>query len=242
EQIAFKAAELRLHREWVHGKWVPPLEPAQDVTPEIKKLPPSAEVEAEKEINEHNFSPGEVVEVSSDEEGFEGAWFTATVVKKLKADKYLVEYQTLRNDDDTNFLREEVDTFHIRPCPPDVGLLDRFEVLEEVDALYNDGWWRGVISKVLKNDRYSVYFRNTQEELKFKHSDLRVHQDWVNGKWVIASKVKANDTSTMHLLFNPFWRKRHEPSANSENDPGLLLGSTMECTRAPFFGVPGTHG
>ncbi|KAL0348136.1 UNVERIFIED_CONTAM: protein AGENET DOMAIN (AGD)-CONTAINING P1 [Sesamum angustifolium] len=165
----------------------------------MQKLPPSAEVEAEKEINEHNFSPGEVVEVSSDEEGFEGAWFTATVVKKLKADKYLVEYQTLRNDDDTNFLREEVDTFHIRPCPPDVGLLDRFEVLEEVDALYNDGWWRGVISKVLKNDRYSVYFRNTQEELKFKHSDLRVHQDWVNCKWFIASKKGAHCFLELHI-------------------------------------------
>ncbi|KAK4406771.1 protein AGENET DOMAIN (AGD)-CONTAINING P1 [Sesamum angolense] len=236
----------------------------------MQKLPPSAEVEAEKEINEHNFSPGEVVEVSSDEEGFEGAWFTATVVKKLKADKYF-EYQTLRNDDDTNFLREEVDTFHIRPCPPDVGLLDRFEVLEEVDALYNDGWWRGVISKVLKNDRYSVYFRNTQEELKFKHSDLRVHQDWVNGKWVIASKcgmsarlgyfqkgahcflelhIWSLRKVTGNLKNRPFPScscdckriSRHEPSANSENDPGLSLGSTIECTRAPFFGVPGTHG
>ncbi|KAL0412889.1 UNVERIFIED_CONTAM: protein AGENET DOMAIN (AGD)-CONTAINING P1 [Sesamum radiatum] len=218
EQIAFKASELRLHREWVHGKWVPPLESAQDVTPEIQKLPPSAEVGAE-----HNFSPGEVVEVSSDEEGFEGAWFIATVVKKLKAGKYLVEYQTLRNDDDTDFLREEVDTFHIRPCPPDVGLVDRFDVLEEVDALYNDGWWRGVISKVLKNDRYSVYFRNTQEELKFEHSDLRVHQDWVNGKWVIASKV-IFQTSTHCFLELHIWSlRRGEMKWSILADAGCLF-------------------
>ncbi|KAI3448466.1 hypothetical protein Pfo_005131 [Paulownia fortunei] len=193
EQIPFKASELRLHREWAYGKWVPPLESSPDVMPKNEKLPSSAEVEANKEVIEHNYSPGGPVEVSSDEEGFEGAWFAATVVKKLKKGKYLIEYQSLRNDDDTKFLREEVDSLHIRPCPPDVELVDRFEVLEEVDALYNDGWWMGVISKVLKNDRYSVYFRTSDEELKFKHSDLRVHQEWINGKWNTAKVLLSNN-------------------------------------------------
>lgn len=155
----------------------------------MQKIPFSAEVEANKEVIEHNFSPGDLVEVSSDEEGFEGAWFAATVLKTTKKGKYLIEYQNLRNDDDTKFLREEVDRRHIRPYPPDIGLIDRFELHEEIDALYNDGWWVGVISKVLKNDRYSIYFRTTQEDLKFKHSDLRVHQEWRNGKWHTASKV-----------------------------------------------------
>ncbi|KAL3814622.1 hypothetical protein ACJIZ3_015890 [Penstemon smallii] len=125
----------------------------------------------------HNFSPGAAVEVSSDEDGLEGAWFSGTI--NLKDD-----------DDDTKLLREEVDGLRLRPSPPDVEIVDRFEALEQVEALYNDGWWVGVVAKVLKDDKYYVYFESSDEKLKFRHSDLRVHQEWINGKWVIPSKLK----------------------------------------------------
>ena len=98
-------------------------------------------------------------------------------------------YQSLRTDDDSGFLREEFDTLHIRPCPPETLVVDRFSLFEEVDALYNDGWWVGVISKVLGGSKYLVYFRDTDEEIEFKHSDLRPHQDWIDGKWIMASQV-----------------------------------------------------
>ncbi|CAI9764223.1 unnamed protein product [Fraxinus pennsylvanica] len=146
-------------------------------------------VKPNKERNVDYFRPGEPVEVSSDEDGYEGAWFPATIVKKLDSG-YLIEYQTLRNENDTDFLREEVDSLHIRPCPPDIELLDRFEVLDKVEALYDDVWWVGVISKVRKYDEYNVYFRSFDEELEFKHSRLRAHQNWINGKWVFAPKVQ----------------------------------------------------
>lgn len=185
EQLHFKAALLRLHREWVNGMWVPPLDPS--LAPDRKSTPPAAEVETNKEVTEHIFNPGDLVEASSDERGFEDAWFVATVREKTTAGKYLIEYQRLRNDDDTGFLREEVDKVYLRPIPPDIGIVDSFLVDEKVDASYNDGWWTGVISRILKNDRYIVYFENTDEEIKFEHSDLRVHQEWRNGKWQIAS-------------------------------------------------------
>lgn len=155
----------------------------------IQKTTLSAEAEANKVVTELNFNSGDRVEARSDEEGFEGAWFPATVVEKTANGKYLIEYQTLKNDDDTGLLREEVNELHLRPCPPDVGLVDRFELNEEVDAFYNDCWWVGAISKVLKKERYSVYFQESGEELKFDHSDLRVHQEWRDGQWHIASKV-----------------------------------------------------
>ncbi|KAH6826449.1 hypothetical protein C2S53_014303 [Perilla frutescens var. hirtella] len=185
EQLNFKASLLRLHREWANEMWLPPPDPSFVLSP--KRTLSSAEVEANKEVTEHKFNPGDLVEASSNEEGFEGAWFVGTVLEKTTAGKYLIEYQKLRNDDDTGFLREEVDKVHLRPCPPDVGSVDSFGLDDEVDALYNDGWWAGVISKILKNDRYSVYFQNTEEEIKFEHSDLRVRQEWINGKWHIAS-------------------------------------------------------
>ncbi|GFP87946.1 hypothetical protein PHJA_000938300 [Phtheirospermum japonicum] len=183
EQIAFDASEMRLHREWEYGKWVPPLEPSAEPMPDVPMDEESTEVKANNEEIEHSYSPGDPVEASSQEEGFEGAFFAATILKNLKNGKYVIEYQTLKDDDGTTPLREEIDNLYIRPPPPDVEIVDRFEVGEEVDALCNDGWWAGVISKVLKNDRYSVYFSASDEELKFKHTDLRVHQVWINGKW-----------------------------------------------------------
>ncbi|XP_051123435.1 protein AGENET DOMAIN (AGD)-CONTAINING P1 isoform X2 [Andrographis paniculata] len=207
EQLSFKAADLRLHREWVHGKWVPPLErPSNGAVGADEKVPPSTEakadndnlrtqalnhVGADNEVIEHNFNPGEVVEVSTDEEGFEGSWFGATVIEHLSKGRYLIEYHDLKDDDDddSKLLREEVDANHLRPRPPDVAMLDRFGVREQVDAFYNDGWWKGVVSKVLHNDKYSVYFESTDEEMKFNHSKLRVHQEWINSKWIVPHKV-----------------------------------------------------
>lgn len=184
EQIKFGAEDLRLHREWIKGEWKPPLE---DET-ETEKLPTNSkpEEEPEKVKTEELFCKGTLVEVSSDEDGFQGAWFAATIVEPTGKDKYLIQYQSLRTEDDKEFLKEEIDIKHIRPSPPETLIVDRFNKLDEVDALYNDGWWVGVISKVCSNSSYLVYFKTTNEELTFEHSDLRLHQDWINGKWVAA--------------------------------------------------------
>ncbi|KAL3651371.1 hypothetical protein CASFOL_004373 [Castilleja foliolosa] len=207
EQIAFAASEMRLHREWEYGKWVPPLESSAEIMPDVPidkepsiSNPKSTEMEANNEEIEHNYSPGDLVEASSNEEGFEGAFFAATIQENLKNRKYLIEYQTLKDDDGTTPLREEIDSLLIRPYPPHVEVIDRFEVGEKVDALTNDGWWAGVISKVLKNDRYSVYFDASDEELKFMHTGLRVHQVWINGKWVVSKRSIFLAQDDIHLF------------------------------------------
>ena len=140
-------------------------------------------------MTNEKFGKGALVEISSDEDGFQGAWFAATIVEPKGGDKFLIEYQNLRTEDDSEFLKEEVDIMHIRPCPPEATVMDSFNLLEEVDALYNDGWWVGVISKVLGKSKYIVYFRSTKEEMEFQHSHLRPHQEWIGGKWFMASKV-----------------------------------------------------
>ncbi|CAN0913589.1 Ubiquitin-conjugating enzyme E2 36 [Linum grandiflorum] len=135
------------------------------------------------------FSLGMQVEVTTEEEGFEGAWFSATIVEARGKDKYLVQYLTLRNEDDTEFLSEDIHAWYIRPFPPET-VVDSFKLMEEVDAYYNECWWVGVIVKVLSDSKYLVYFRDTEEELVFKQGDLRQHQDWIGGKWIIPSQKK----------------------------------------------------
>ncbi|XP_058083139.1 protein AGENET DOMAIN (AGD)-CONTAINING P1-like isoform X2 [Magnolia sinica] len=171
EEMEFGTSDLRHHLDWIDGKWV-----LKDKTVLQRK-------------SETKFSDGMIVEVSSDEEGFCGAWFAAVIVNPTGKNSFLVEYQNLRTDDEAELLRETVDSKLIRPIPPDTSKVKSFARLEEVDAWYNEAWWVGVISKVLKGSKYIVYFRHSKEELEFQHSELRLHQDWINGRWVRASQV-----------------------------------------------------
>ncbi|KDP23367.1 hypothetical protein JCGZ_23200 [Jatropha curcas] len=200
EQIVFEEEDLRLHREWVDGEWEPPLKEVQEENEKEEELLEEKQVANENAksliatdvrpievVLEEKFNKGMLVEVSSDEEGFEGAWYAATIVETVGNNKYLIEYQSLRKEDDSDFLQEEIDASHIRPYPPETILIDRFKLLDEVDASYNDGWWVGVIAKVHADMKYVVYFRDSGEEMVFRHSDLRLHQDWIGGQWIMPS-------------------------------------------------------
>lgn len=120
---------------------------------------------------EVKFRLGTKVEVRSDEEGFQRAWNTAVIVDMIGNDKYLLEYQTLKMEDDTELHKDTVDASN-GPCPPYIQHLEHFVLLEEVDAWYNEGWWVGHISCVLNNEWYWVYFGTTNEVVESEHSDL----------------------------------------------------------------------
>ncbi|WJX13398.1 hypothetical protein P8452_03789 [Trifolium repens] len=193
EQIVFTKEELRLHREWIDEKWVPPFQQQEDndndndnETEKTKRVKAAETVTVEKD--DFKFKEGALVEVCSDEDGFKGAWFCATIVELKGRSKFAVEYDSLL-DDDSKLLREEISLLHIRPRPPITADVAEFKFLDEVDAFYNDGWWVGLVAKVLGDSKYIVYFRNSNEELEFQHSQLRLHQDWMDGKWVMASKA-----------------------------------------------------
>ncbi|PON42055.1 Agenet domain containing protein [Trema orientale] len=148
------------------------------------------------------FSKGSEVEVSSDEEGFKGAWFKAFVVENpvsssasKKRKKVLVEYWSLVTEDGSKPLRENVDLGYLRPLPPDAGSQD-FEVGDVVDADYRDGWWTGLVKKVLGNSKYRVFFENPPDVIEFEQKQMRVHQDWVAGKWVRPKKEQQQMTGS----------------------------------------------
>ncbi|KAE8708182.1 NFU domain protein 1 [Hibiscus syriacus] len=118
------------------------------------------------------FIKGTPVEVSSDDEGFRGAWYSAIILEPLKSTskkrkKALVRYKTLLADDGSSPLTEYVDPSYIRPLPPnEKGSAQQFEVNDVVDASYRDGWWTGV-------------------------EYLRVHWNWIDGKWVRPEKQQS---------------------------------------------------
>lgn len=135
-----------------------------------------------------HFVVGALVEVCSDEKGLRGAWFLGTIVELKRHFRFVVEYEALV-DDDSKPLREELDIRHIRPRPPKTDDVAEFKFFDEVDAFHNDGWWVGIVTKVLGDSKYVVFFRSFKEEMEFHHSQLRLHQDWMDRRWVMASKV-----------------------------------------------------
>lgn len=146
-------------------------------------------VRPKKAIEKQEFSLGTLVEVSSEEEGFEDSWFLAKLIEYKGNGKCLVEYDKLKAEDGKEPLREEVNVSQIRPQPLERVIVSPFERHDKVNALYNDGWWVGVIKKVLAKSSYLVHFEKSQEVLKFHHSQLRLHQEWIDGKWITSFKV-----------------------------------------------------
>ncbi|KAI7992866.1 Protein AGENET DOMAIN (AGD)-CONTAINING P1 [Camellia lanceoleosa] len=129
---------------------------------------------------------GAEVEVSFEDEGFRGSWYTATVLRTVskKNNKIFVEFHSLMADDrGSKPLREFVNVILVRPVPPR-ELTRTFKLSEEVDAFHNDGWWEGIVTAILQDSRYSVFFRSSREQIDFPDSDLRLHREWVHGIWV----------------------------------------------------------
>ena len=135
---------------------------------------------------------GMEVEVSSDEAGLTGSWYEGTIVRCLrKRNRVTVQYRHLiREESETTPLREVIDCSLVRPRPPTVEEPVMLELKQIVDAFHLDGWWVGYIvkkSNVETSTIYVVYFPDSNEEIEFERSQLRLHQDWDGVKWVAAS-------------------------------------------------------
>ncbi|KAL5700780.1 hypothetical protein ACHQM5_026188 [Ranunculus cassubicifolius] len=159
-------------------------------------------------MKELQFTKGMEVEVFSDDKDLRGVLFVATVRSvSVKKKKVLIEYQTLMADEiGSKPLREFVNVVQIRPIPP--LEVDRvFQFSDEVDAYHNDGWWEGVVTRVLDKDRYLVYFRSGKEEIEFGRSELRIHREWVRGVWVPPMDLTENQEKQVQCFrFIAYWR------------------------------------
>ncbi|XP_030515185.2 protein AGENET DOMAIN (AGD)-CONTAINING P1-like [Rhodamnia argentea] len=205
QQYRFDAAELRLHREWVNGNWVPPFEAEEEDGDGNNDKEATSIVEKKSggicQTVKGVFAKGALVEVRSDEDGLQGSWFAATIINKAARNQFFIEYQTLRAEDSSSeYLREQVVSSCLRPYPPETIVVDPYEQNASVDALYNEGWWEGIVERPLAGMWYQVYFKGTRDRMEFHHSELRPHQDWVNGKWVMPSRVSEDQLVPLHIV------------------------------------------
>lgn len=171
-----------------------------------------------------------IVEVTSKISGYIGSWYEAKVLKppQLPKSKFkrkretLVEYTNLLNKNQTRLLRESVDAVLVRPLPPMIvaDLAEEeeeemiFEVGDEVNTYDRDGWWAGVLDRVVRRrmedgkeeESYVVRFEDPKHEIEFLGHELRLHLDWYEGKWFVSRGRKSQVIRVMILLFICFIR------------------------------------
>ncbi|XP_048633078.1 uncharacterized protein LOC106453954 [Brassica napus] len=140
-----------------------------------------------------HFQIGAEVEIlSTDDE----IWYPGKVVD-LKLceglEELTVEYTTLFTDQHNRLqkLQDTITADKIRPATP-TSDQKSFEMMDKVEAFYNNGWSSGQISMVLGDNTYSVCLYTSMETILFKHSDLRIHREWKDGVWKMADKVKPD--------------------------------------------------
>ncbi|KAJ6837207.1 DUF724 domain-containing protein 3-like isoform X2 [Iris pallida] len=140
-----------------------------------------------------SLSVGSEVEVRSNEDGFHGSWFEATITKDLaKSRSYAVAYTTLLSSSSSDGeeppapLEEAVRSSMVRPRPPRAGPNKAYGLHHLVEAFHNDGWWAGVVSGLPGGGRdlYTVCFPSSREEFKFRTSELREQMQWLRGSWI----------------------------------------------------------
>ncbi|XP_076945162.1 DUF724 domain-containing protein 6-like [Bidens hawaiensis] len=211
-EVRFRCEELRMHKEWIGGRWIE--RNKQVVFINLYYINSIFVVYIMmlmfalmllifyflffnywKETVGWMFTTGKKVEVSFEKESLRDVWFPATVLKNSGNSTFLVEYQLGAGNE--AIIHTTVDCHHIRPSPP--YLKDKnFGVSANVDVYYDFGWWFGVITEVLPDNRYHVLFEHTKNIREFIYSKVRPHMEWKGGKWFNTSQddmtLRTTDT------------------------------------------------
>ncbi|KAI8541926.1 hypothetical protein RHMOL_Rhmol08G0098300 [Rhododendron molle] len=175
------------------------------------------------------FGTSSQVEVyGNDVMGLKGPWYVATIIeidhstpnssssaastkKKRKTEcsrkplRYLVQYATVEDDEDDEMpkkpLREFLEGDYLRPLPPPTENQHAYELKDVVDAYHRDGWWPGVVVKVADGgSRFVVSFEDPPGEFEFSRSELRVHLDWVDCRWVWATGKDKREQASPKVI------------------------------------------
>lgn len=134
------------------------------------------------------------MEVTSDEDGFRGSWYIGKIIENSKLDEFVVvEYKELVKEEDAQKkLRDRVHVSYIRPLAPPGNADEVIKVNDAVDACFSDGWWSGVVHEDLGGGKvFLVYFDDPPHKMMFDRSALRLHFDWIGGKWEKPQKKKV---------------------------------------------------
>lgn len=92
------------------------------------------------------------------------------------------------DDDDGSRLIERLPVGRLRPVAPD-RVVQRYELGDEVDCLWRDGYWSGhIIGFDSDINAYCVDFPLTGDTRWESHARLRAHFDWTGERFTCQPK------------------------------------------------------
>ncbi|KAL4555220.1 hypothetical protein LXL04_037831 [Taraxacum kok-saghyz] len=100
------------------------------------------------------------------------------IVQRLR-----VRYEELIDDDEGEYIVEDVDLKQIKPYPPESFDVNyRLTVGDDVNVYDRDGWWRGEVVFDELDDELMVYFPymvgdDSETFGTFPYDDIRIHQE-----------------------------------------------------------------
>ena len=133
------------------------------------------------EFQDWYLDDGSWIEVIGAEKDFLGSFFPGEIVERYWKTHYVVQYDFLFEEEDSNEpLKEILPGCQLRPSPP-VGEFDDYEIGDEVDAWHEGGYWSGEITKVMgngRNKRFEVLFPLTGDRKRYPYYHLRPHLEY----------------------------------------------------------------
>ncbi|CAA7045864.1 unnamed protein product [Microthlaspi erraticum] len=199
---------------------------ADDVKGDFKASPNSVELGASdastckgaKDDASHYIKKGSIVEVLSQDSGIRGCWFKALIIKKHK-DKVKVQYQDIKDAvDESKKLEEWILTSQVaasdhlglripgrnivRPVlePSKENDVSAVGVGMPVDVWWCDGWWEGIVTQKVSEEKFEVYLPGEKKMSAFHRRDLRRSLDWSADEWVPIESRSDLVSSVLSLM------------------------------------------
>lgn len=133
------------------------------------------------------FRKGSKVEVLSKKEVPSGSWRSAEIICG-NGHNYTVRYDGFETAMNKTIL-ERVSRKTIRPCPPQLEVLEGWVPGDVIEVFDNFSWKMATISKVLGQKYFLVRLLGSSWEYKVSKFDIRVRQSWQDDQWVVIGKV-----------------------------------------------------
>ncbi|KAK7315014.1 hypothetical protein VNO77_33546 [Canavalia gladiata] len=173
------------------------------------------------------FKPGAAVEVTYDDQGFPSNWFSGTIVRCRAPDRFVVELHTLITDEETSDpVREVINLRQLRPQPPPENHRE-LKSGDRIEAFLHDAWWECQVTDDLGNERFGVYFMESNENMVFPREQLRIHRHWINSNWVppIPIPESSNHKASMrgkerNRKLEEIMKERKRPSRRNKINDG----------------------
>ncbi|XP_056848594.1 uncharacterized protein LOC108818834 isoform X1 [Raphanus sativus] len=161
------------------------------------------------------FKKGSRVEVFSSKEAPYGAWRCAEIISG-NGHTYSVRYFSFNED----AVVERAPRKMIRPCPPQVDVVERWKSGDLVEVLDDFSWKAATVREELSGKYYVVRLLGMTAEFTFHKANVRVRQSWQDERWVAIGKVSGSGKSS--TLTGPDLHRKLQPQMNSVVSPRVL--------------------